>query len=329
MKRFLFIFLLFALTACTAAPTPVSEQATHVPTEIAHTQTSTVIEPTAEIQAAATEEISDEAVKPTEPTKAIEATAVFLQQPDRDPEDWQNWPVVPEMTETAKTIYQQGLAQGRTGDAFIKIGDCETYSPWFLADFESDNYSLGEDNQNLAAVIDQFQGSYSRLSLAAKAGFNAASVLSPFWADREVCEAEETPLSCEIRIMEPSFALLTLGSNDVWQPEKFEGNYRAILDHLIEEGVVPILATKADNIEEDHAINLTIAKLAVEYDLPLWNFWAAVQDLPDQGLQEDGVHLTWAPNRFDDPLAMEKAWPVRNLTALQTLDVVWRGVTED
>ena len=73
-------------------------------------------------------------------------------------------------------------------------------------------------------------------------------------------------MSCENRIMNPSFALVTLGSNDVWQPDKFEANYRAILDTLIEEGVVPILATKADNIEEDHAINLKIAELAVEYD---------------------------------------------------------------
>ena len=24
--------------------------------------------------------------------------------------------------------------------------------------------------------------------------------------------------------------------------------------------------------------------LAAEYDLPLWNFWAAVSDLPDRGL---------------------------------------------
>jgi lysophospholipase L1-like esterase len=128
--------------------------------------------------------------------------------------------------------------------------------------------------------------------------------------------------------MQPSFALLTLGSNDVWQPEKFEANYRLILDALIDQGVVPILATKADNVEGDHAINQTIARLAVEYDLPVWNFWLAVKDLPDGGLQEDGVHLTWASNRFDDPLVMQNAWPVRNLTALQVLDAVWRGVRE-
>jgi hypothetical protein len=68
-------------------------------------------------------------------------------------------------------------------------------------------------------------------------------------------------------------------------------------------------------------------KLAVDYDVPLWNFWRAVKDLPNHGLQEDGVHLTWAGNHFDDPDAMSHGWPVRNLTALEALDAVWRGVT--
>lgn len=102
---------------------------------------------------------------------------------------------------------------------------------------------------------------------------------------------------------------------------------RAILEYSLQMGVIPILSTKADNEEKDHSINNTIARLAIEYKAPLWNFWRAVQDLPDKGLQEDGVHLTWAANRFNDEQAMKKAWPVHNLTALQTLDAVWRSIT--
>ena len=64
------------------------------------------------------------------------------------------------------------------------------------------------------------------------------------------------------------------------------------------------------------------------YEIPLWNFWAAVQSLPGYGLQEDGVHLTWAGNRFDDPEAMSRGWPIRNLTALQALDAVRKGIAE-
>ena len=124
----------------------------------------------------------------------------------------------------------------------------------------------------------------------------------------------------------PAFAFILLGTNDVNHQEVFEADARQILDYLIEQGVVPILATKADNLEGDHSINATISHLAEEYDLPLWNFWLAVQPLPDHGLQGDGIHLTWASNHFDDPVRMQAAWPWRNLTALQTLDFIWQAM---
>ena len=120
------------------------------------------------------------------------------------------------------------------------------------------------------------------------------------------------------------FAFITLGTNDVWHMDTFEMQMRRIIDFSIENGVVPIISTKADNEEGDGSINATIASLAHEYDIPLWNFWLAVQPLPDHGLQDDEAHITWGANRFDDPRSMEKGWPVRNLTALQVLDAVWR-----
>jgi hypothetical protein len=90
--------------------------------------------------------------------------------------------------------------------------------------------------------------------------------------------------------------------------------------------VIPVLSTKADNEEGDGSINAAIARLAVEYQVPLWNYWRAVQPLPDHGLQEDGAHITWGANRFDDPQAMRKGWPVRNLNALQMLDLLRRSL---
>jgi lysophospholipase L1-like esterase len=113
-----------------------------------------------------------------------------------------------------------------------------------------------------------------------------------------------------------------LGANDVWHPEEFEPQMRKIIEFSIEKGVIPVLATKADDQEGNGSINATIARLALEYKIPLWNYWKAVQALPDKGLQEDGVHLTWGANNFDDPFAMENAWPVRNLTALQVLQAL-------
>ena len=61
--------------------------------------------------------------------------------------------------------------------------------------------------------------------------------------------------------------------------------------------------------------------------MPLWNFWAAAQPLPAHGLRPDGFHLTWERNYFNDPAVMQQAWPWRNLTALQAIDAVWRGVS--
>jgi hypothetical protein len=102
---------------------------------------------------------------------------------------------------------------------------------------------------------------------------------------------------------------------------------RAIIEFTIDQGIVPILATKADDLEGNNRINATIAELANEYDIPLWNFWRAVQDLPNGGLQSDNAHLTFGTNHFDNVTSLQTAWPVRNLTALQALDAVWRGVT--
>ncbi len=119
-----------------------------------------------------------------------------------------------------------------------------------------------------------------------------------------------------------------LGSNDVWHPQEFEPQMRNLIEFLIDQGVIPILGTKADNKEGDWSINSTIARLAFEYQIPLWNFWKAAYALPDHGLQEDQVHLTWGPNNFNDPNALKQAWTVRNLTALQMLEAVKEKITD-
>lgn len=259
-------------------------------------------------------------------TPAALATLTALAQSD---DAWKSLPIVPVVSSRVVEIYQLGLSLGNDPQAFSKIGDCGSTPAWFLGDFDRGPkyYRLGE-HEYLMPVIEAFQGSYGRTSLAAKAGFNASSVLTPLWANPAECSSNETPLACEVRQQRPMFAFITLGSNDIWRPEVFEPQMREIIETLLEDGVVPIVSTKADDLEGDGSLNATLARLAVEYEIPLWNYWLAVQSLPNQGLQEDGVHITWAPNRFDDAQAMEKGWPVRNLTALQVLDVVWRAATD-
>lgn len=244
---------------------------------------------------------------------------------------WKQMPAVPTgVSDAMREVYQRGLALGNDPTHFSVIGDCQNVSSYFLAVFEQpDEFSLGEEYAYLQPTIDYYQGSFSRVSVAVKGGFNAAAVISPLRSDKTICGANESPLDCELRLWRPSVVIVSM---ETWWSQKPEQEYekymRRVLDRIIETGAVPIIATKADNLEGDHAINATVARLAYEYDIPLWNFWAAVQPLPDHGLSPDGFHLTFGRNFFDDPKRMKNAWPWRNLTALQTLDVVRKGLTE-
>jgi hypothetical protein len=244
------------------------------------------------------------------------------------PDAWKELPVVPEVSETAVQIYRKGIEKGNDPHAFSKVGYCQNVPSMFLAPFaDPREYSLGEQYAHLQPAIDWFDGSFERESLAVSGGLNAASVLSPTWADPTQCEPGETPLECELRNHRPIIAMISL---ETWwdkEPGVYESYLREIIEITIEHGTVPVLSTKADNLEGGHRINAAIAQLAYEYDVPLWNFWKAVQPLHKGGLSDDNFHLTYAGNYFDDPQRMEKGWPWRNLTALQTLDAVWRAVT--
>ncbi len=247
--------------------------------------------------------------------------------PTLAPDAWRDFPVVPSVSDAAQEIYARGLAMGNDPAAFSVIGDCEGTPNRFLGPFEysPSYYRLGVYTY-LEAVIRQFAGSFGRISLAANSGFTTSMVLSQFWANPYYCQAGENPLTCELRVHRPSIAFLMVGTMDYAQPEAYEDHLRQIIETLIENGVLPILYTKASNLEGDWSINATTARLAYEYDLPLWNFWRAVQPLPGHGLRADGMHITWGYNFFDDPGAMSNGWPWRNLTALQALEAVWGAV---
>ena len=312
--RYLFILLLLAMAGCASADAATDASVTITPVVVessAARPTDTGIIVTATSPVPAKVNLPPTADLPERP------------KPTLGPDAWSRMPVLPKLSPRAREILAEGITRGNNPRAFSKIGDCESQTDWFLDmyDLGPDHYSLGE-YEALAPVIDYYKGSFGRTSLAARQGFTAASLMSPIWADPQQCEKGETPLACEYRLHKPAVAFILVGTNDAVNPPTFEKHMRKAIEFSIAQGVLPVLGTKADNVEGDHEINATLARLAHEYELPLWNYWLAVQDLPDQGLQEDGAHLTFAAPFFDRPDALRRAWPVRNLNALQVLDTL-------
>jgi hypothetical protein len=258
-------------------------------------------------------------------TKAAESEvegneAEFTEEMRLPPENWQQWPVVPEVTAAAREIYRQGADVGNDPHAFSKVADCQNLKEYFLKKFDYlELYQSDFKIDDYLDTIENFQGYFNRDGYSTKFGFTAASPLTQFEADPEYCLPGETPLECELRITRPIFVLVSMEFPFLNRSaENYERYMRQIIEYIISQGAVPILATKADNTEGDHSINLTIAKLAYEYDIPLWNWWAAAQPLPDHGMDvyRGDFHIS------------QLAWEERSRTFLMTLDHLWKGLKD-
>ena len=255
------------------------------------------------------------------PTETAAPTQIFTATPDNriPPEDWQEWPIIPEVTDKAREIYQQGLDNGVNAQAFSKIGDCQNIKESFMGIYDLGRYYLGSEQSGWQETIDNFAGFFNRDGKAIEQGLNVAAALSPLQADPEECQGGESPLACELRVANPSFAFVSFERwwPDVTPPDQYEKYLRLVLETIMDNGTVPILVTKADNIEGGHQLNLIIAKLAYEYDLPLYNWWKAAQPLPHRGMdpeRNDGFHIS------------TDAWTERSVYALGTLDNLWKGL---
>lgn len=261
-------------------------------------------------------------------------TATQASTEEDEPLTWIDLPVVPEVSPAMVEVFEKGLADGRDPRRFSKIGDCQNITTYFLAMFDGGTYRLGEEYAYLQSTIDYFAGSWSRKSMAVKGGLNVAAAQNPMWTQavedytkQDFCKDGETPLVCELRDYNPSFVIISMEESWAGSYEIYDNSLRQIIDYVLSLNIVPILATRTESLSQDRQINDIIVKVAEDYDLPLWNFGAAVANLPDAGFREnDKFHLTEGKSFFDDPEMMTKGWPWRNLTALQALDAVRLGV---
>ena len=245
------------------------------------------------------------------PTSEVEASA------------WKELPIIPETVDASlRKVYERGLELGNDPYAFSIFGDCQARPGEFFGVFETDADLIESLSPDLRETVDYFGGSFNRESPTAQDGTTPGSLLWTQWHRGEYgCSFAETPVECELRVHRPSFVIIQIGTH--FESRNAEYLRRVILQ-LLDAGVVPILATKADNREKDERINRDMAMLAAEYDLPLWNFWAAVSDLPNRGLY----------TRDDRPLQgdiylTEEAAVIHRLSGLTTLNAVWRAVTAE
>ena len=289
MGRTVYVFLLIMVitTACGVippAPPPITPMATH------------------------------EVVEPAVTATALPVTTRL------DPAEWMTWPEIPVVGEHVREIYALGQSMGNDPQAFSIFGDCQSEPEIFLGSYIADPAQYASLPPGLQQTVDYFRDSLDRASPTSKGGTTSGALLWAQWHGNKFgCTAAETPVDCELRIHNPSFVLIMVGTH--WEWTRNEYYMRKILDELLERGIVPILSTKADNREGDHSLNLQTAQLAAEYDIPLWNFWPVTDDLPNRGLYTKKAF----PLQGDIYLT-EEALARHRLSALQVLDIIRRGV---
>lgn len=250
------------------------------------------------------------APKSTTPASRTLKASPTVQTPG--PARWKEWPVIPVISAQMRQIYQQGLAAGNNPHAFSVLGDCQSQPDVFMGVFDNDLGLVKQLPIHLQQTVRNFSGSFDRYSPAVKDGTTEGALLFALWNDNKEkkCEYGETPLECELRVHNPSIVFIHVGTH--WEARN-RIYLNKIIDRILEHQAVPVLVTKADNLELDERINQSYAEIAYERGLPLWNFWASVQHLP-QGGMKDEMYLS------------DEALIVHRNGALEALDAVWRAV---
>ncbi len=287
------------------------------------TETPTATLPQAtSAEAHATQSTESPTAQTEEDVSPVEPEALTTAEPTPAPTlaDWRDAPIAPEISERVKEIYADGQAQGRDPTHFSVIGDCQSIPYVFMGPYGRGDLEPDASESYLWNAIEYSGTSFDRWSVTARGGFTAASILNALQADPEVCKPGETPLTCEFRLNNPAFVLITL---ETWLDpatiDRYEIYLREIIETVIEKGAVPILLTKADSSElrgEKHVINPVIVNLAYEYQVPVVNFWKSAQYLPNYGIdpEREGFHLSQA------------GYNLKNTLALRALYTIWTTV---
>lgn len=258
---------------------------------------------------------------PTPTSVPLEAQALAVPDLRGNPHKWKSWPITPNISENAKKIWRKGVEKGNDPHAFSVLGDCHSQPNILFGSYADGSFLENPDYKPYRKTLKYFSGSWSRSFVTVQNGMSVASAFNPMWARNAACNSGESPLACELRLHNPGILIISLGTN--WgtrSPDDFENYLRQIVDFSLENHVLPLIATKGDPGGPNNPLNERMVKVAYDYDIPLWNFWVAIQDLPNQGLkpwERGGVYLS------------VEAWGVKRETGLMTLDAIRKSLDSD
>jgi lysophospholipase L1-like esterase len=250
-------------------------------------------------------------------------------------------PVIdPAMKQSLRSVFQQGQAAGMNEFVFAKAGDSITWLPPNLTplgdpSYDPTNPAVAGAYTGLADTVDAFRAtpvdptsnSFTRTSTASYPGWLAANVAAA--------------LPAEIGAVRPSVALVMVGTNDATfatDPAAYRATLVGIADEALARGVIPVLSTLPDNLAAGGVVeprvlqlNQVVADVAADLGVPLWNYWRALQTLPNRGLDSGGVHPSVSPlgGGYFAGDGLAYGYNVRNLTAVQVLDKIRRVVFDD
>jgi PKD repeat protein len=210
-------------------------------------------------------------------------------------------PIMPDLAliETAvRGMFNDAMSAGRNGRAFVVIGDETAESSRFLDPLATPGTDYTAPD---ADFLDGLIAAYNTADLGLGAGinsFNRESVATGSLTAQELLEETEpcnggavmTRIECEIQTVNPAFAYISVGYNDIQNntdPDAFQTHMEDLIQLVLDQNVVPIVLTTYPTPGQEQqglAINEAIIAAADVQQVPMVNMWRAFDELPDGGL---------------------------------------------
>ncbi len=226
-------------------------------------------------------------------------------------------------------LLASAVQRGRDPRMFTIAGDSNSAWPRSLGRVLAEQHVISERADERAAAM-RFDAAFAHVSVAVGGGFGTSDM---FRTDPR-CAADGPLIECELRLSNASVVFVQLGTGDKFLWRDFEKNLRRIVSVALARSAVPVLVTKADDLESiqgggpDGHINGVIRALAAELDLPWIDFYAAARtlpavpnpELPKRPLMQYGLHDEWGYYFH----LTEEGQDLRLRTTLQMLDALTR-----